>query len=317
LEVFINLDAEQKTDERQKVLSDAENKIFRVLEWLWDSIAEPVLDKLKFNSMPTDEHPLPRVWWCPTGLLSFLPIHASGYHDGQYRTVMDRVISAYTSTVRALRHSRANGAPPEQHKVFIVAMPNTPQIPSVRQKLPPLRLAKDEAFGVRLIWRQVPNVASVIVRKQATKRQIIDDLPTQTVVHLVCHADADEMDPSSSALMVEDGPITVAQISELNIRSGALVYLSACRTALSRATALSDEVITLTTAFQIAGFSRIVGALWNASDRVAFRVSTKFYQVMGGDVEKAAEALHIAVSEQRQKYRERPSIWASYIYVGA
>ena len=313
----INVDAEQKTPERQKVLSDAENKIFRVLEWLWDSLAEPVLGALKFNNAAADDLSLPQVWWCPTGLLSFLPIHAAGYRDRPGCTVMDRVVSAYTSTVRALRYSRTNGNPPERHKVFIVAMTNTPPIPGLRQKLPSLRLAKDEAFGVRLIWRQLPNVASVLVTKQPTRREIIEGIPSQTVAHLICHADADEMDPSSSALMVEDGSITVSLISELNIQSGALVYLSACRTALSRAAALSDEVITLTTAFQIAGVSRVVGSLWNTSDRVAFHISTKFYEAMGGNIELAARALHVAVSEQRYKYRERPSIWASSIYVGA
>ena len=46
--------------------------------------------------------------------LSFLPLHAAGYNqeppglDGRRRTVMDRVISSYTPTVRGLGYARTH-----------------------------------------------------------------------------------------------------------------------------------------------------------------------------------------------------------------
>lgn len=155
-----------------------------------------------------------------------------------------------------------------------------------------------------------------MVKTQPTQEDVLSELSNQTVIHLVCHADADETDPSSSALIIADGSITVSQISELNIQSAALVYLSACCSALSRTAALRDEAITLTTAFQIAGFSRIVGTLWNAEDHIACEVAISFYEAMGWDLNKAAEVLHNAVSEQRKKHYNRSSMWASYIYTG-
>ncbi|MER7723089.1 CHAT domain-containing protein [Streptomyces sp. NPDC096323] len=51
----------------------------------------------------------PRVWWVPTGSLALLPVHAAGHRDGS-RTLLDRVISSYTPTVRSLNTARA--APP-------------------------------------------------------------------------------------------------------------------------------------------------------------------------------------------------------------
>ncbi len=79
-----------------------------ILEWLWDTIACPVLDQLGYDD-PADgaaDDPA-RIWWMPTGALCRLPLHAAGYHrEGQGRTLLDRVVSSYTVTVHAL--GRAN-----------------------------------------------------------------------------------------------------------------------------------------------------------------------------------------------------------------
>lgn len=52
--------------------------------------------------------------------MAFLPLHAAGYHaehrgagpggPAAPRTVLDRVVSSYTTTVGALEHARARGA---------------------------------------------------------------------------------------------------------------------------------------------------------------------------------------------------------------
>lgn len=75
-----------------------EREIFSVLEWLWDAIVEPVLSRLGYSKRADNDSNLPNVWWCSTGLLSFLPIHAAGYYNGSSsQSAMDCVISAYTS----------------------------------------------------------------------------------------------------------------------------------------------------------------------------------------------------------------------------
>ena len=56
-----------------------------VLDWLWDAVAEPVLAVLGRTGPPSDGEPGPRVWWCPTGPLTVLPIHAAGHHP-RHRT---------------------------------------------------------------------------------------------------------------------------------------------------------------------------------------------------------------------------------------
>lgn len=80
----------------------------QTLEWLWDGIASPVLESLGYSDIPTSST-WPRIFWIPTGPLSALPIHAAGYHyPGSTNTVMDRVVSSYSSSVKALIQGRQN-----------------------------------------------------------------------------------------------------------------------------------------------------------------------------------------------------------------
>ncbi|MBJ6623475.1 hypothetical protein [Streptomyces sp. DHE17-7] len=45
--------------------------------WLWDAVVAPVLDVLGHTAEPAAGDAWPRVWWCPTGPLTFLPFHAA------------------------------------------------------------------------------------------------------------------------------------------------------------------------------------------------------------------------------------------------
>ena len=77
-----------------------------LLEWLWTTICRPCLDVLGFTE-PIDDEQWPHVWWVPTGPLSQLPLHAAGiYTQGSKETVLDRVVSSYASSIKALQHGR-------------------------------------------------------------------------------------------------------------------------------------------------------------------------------------------------------------------
>lgn len=221
---------------------------------------------------------------------------------------MDRVISAYTSTIRALKYSRDNITLSEENRGLIIAMPETPN----QQPLPGSR---DEAANVRKLTR--PQFKLDPVKFHPSRQEVREAIVGKIFAHFACHAKSDESDPSSSALIFNDGPITVGEISQLSIRGGSLAYLSACHTALSRAPKLDDESITLTSAFQVAGYSRVVGTLWSVVDWASSNVAAGFYKNMEGDVGKAADALHTAVKALREEHRSEPSLWAAYTYTGA
>jgi CHAT domain-containing protein len=304
------IEAWKSAEEHHKNIVRLENRISGVLEWLWESIAEPVLNSLGYSEQPSGNSTWPTVWWCPTGIVSYLPIHAAGYHDlstvPSNRTVMDRVVSAYTSTIKALKYSRNRNSQPTYPTTFIGAMPTTAHY----RKLPK---ARDEAYRVKYITKKYSTVQVV---ENITVQELGNQLPQTGIVHLVCHAVA-EPEPSTSRLLLEDGSLSMAEISRMKIQEGALAYLSACSTASGCAEAIKDECISLSTGFQVAGFARVVGTLWKADDQTAFNVAVLFYEDLDGDILRARRALHAAVRCVRDDCRDSPSLWAPYIYTGA
>jgi hypothetical protein len=161
-----------------------------VLEWLWDAAARPILDELNYRHTPVPGTAWPRLWWVPGGLLGFLPLHAAGYHrklpgaDGR-RTVMDRVISSYTPTVRALGYARErNIASTTAERALIVAMPTTPGIDS------PLPHVAKEA---ELVHARLPGSTLLIEdpgitnAHPPTNANVLAHLGGCAIAHFACH----------------------------------------------------------------------------------------------------------------------------------
>ncbi|MGH3374029.1 MAG: CHAT domain-containing protein, partial [Actinoallomurus sp.] len=276
----------------------------RTLGWLWDAVAEPVLDALPPSYDGTA--PLRRIWWMPTGALSFLPLHAAGHHDGGGRTVMDRAISSYTPTLRMLHRSRAAlgsagvGLP---RMPLVVSMPTTPGAP----ELPGVARETGELMRLR------PG-AVFLETEDATREATVAALATSSWVHFACHAVSDPAEPSASHLVLEDGPLTVMDIARLRIENAGLAYLSACSTARGGAR-LADEAIHIGSAFQLAGYPHVVATLWPIADTAAATVAAEVYAGMG---EGAAAAVHAATRSLRDACGGRsPLLWASHIHIGA
>ncbi|MFD0634299.1 CHAT domain-containing protein [Catenulispora yoronensis] len=294
------------------------------LEWLWDTVAEPVLNALGYRAAPAAGAAWPRVWWAPGGLLGLLPLHAAGRHsedgvrDGG-SSVMDRVVSSYTPTVRALRHARRRQATgPGTSSSLIVAMPTTPGLPGDGR----LAHVPGEVAALR---RRLPNPL-VLNDSIATRPYVLNQLPLHAIAHFACHGSHDPADPSQSRLILHDhreAPLTVASLAPVNLDHARLAYLSACDTALSTAAGLLDEAIHLTSAFQLAGYAHVVGTLWAIDDEIAVEIAEDFYTGIHNestgefDFASAAHALHRAIRVQRDRYPRTPSLWAAHLHAGA
>nr|WP_237417836.1 CHAT domain-containing protein [Actinomadura rayongensis] len=294
----------------------AEDELHDVLGWLWDTVAAPVLDALGYTGVPRGAWP--RVWWCPVGVLAYLPLHAAGHHhdlvaDVPPRTVMDRVVSSYTPTIRALAYARRE-TERENGSALIVAMPETPD-------MAPLPGADAEAHRVAGLLAD----PTVLRTRAATRKAVLKALPDHSVVHFACHTATDWDDPGANRLLLHDHavrPLTVAEISRQRLTGADLAYLSACGTSDTHPR-LVDEAVHITAAFQLAGYRTTIGTLWPLSDRVATQVAEEVYAALtdGGarppDTACAALALHHALRRVRAAFLDAPTLWAGQIHAGA
>jgi tetratricopeptide (TPR) repeat protein len=290
------------------------------LGWLWDTVTAPVLERMGLDRCPADGE-WPRLWWIPTGALAFLPLHAAGHHpaEGPHSlgagdlgplTVMDRVISSYTPTVRTLMHLRSRpGDSATLPRPLVVAVPETPQAPSL----------PGAAAEAHFVAERFPS-ALVLEGALATRQQVLDALPVHNWAHFACHARSDQSDPSTSGLILHDGPLTVTEIASRRADNAEFAFLSACSTARG-GSILADEAIHIAGAFQLAGYANVVATLWPIPDDLAVEAARFIYEQMNsGSTTRpllpVAAAVHASVRHLRGVYPAAPAIWAAHIHYG-
>ncbi|MEU2042687.1 CHAT domain-containing protein [Nocardia niwae] len=278
---------------RQRVISE-------ILAWLWDVIAHPVLQATPSNS---SEGSLPRVWWLPTGLLGLLPLHAAG-HPGQ-PGVLDTVISSYTPTLRTLAYAHTRPRATDRRQLT-VALRHTPGLPDLPGTV-------NEAT---ILHNHHPDLP-LLLDSAATTDRVLTALPEATWAHFACHAGIDFTAPSRSGLQLHDAPLTLPQISRLQLTHAELAYLSACSTA-HRGFRHADESLHPASAFQLAGFRHVIACLWPLADHTAATAATTFYEHLPDTAaaDHAATALHRTTRNLRAQHPDRPDLWAGLIHSG-
>ncbi|MGW7431578.1 CHAT domain-containing protein [Streptomyces sp. NPDC054861] len=296
----------------------AMRRLTDTLAWLWDTVTEPVLDRLGLRTVPIDDEPWTRLWWCPTGWLSFLPLHAAGRTDpasrasaGSGRSVMDRVVSSYTPTLRALVRARRAPATASARRPapLIVSLAETPGAA-------PLPGASQEARLLRGLFPDGVELAG----RAATVDAVRDRLPAHPWVHFSCHGVSDPLEPSASGLVLHDGRLTVLHAAEQSPTEAVLAVLSACSTSQG-GMLLPDESVHLVSAFQLAGYPHVIGTLWPVADKVATRLTERFYASLADDLAHGrpldpATALHGPVRELRARLLHAPHLWAAHLHNG-
>src|SRR5262249_11850637 len=148
-------------------------------------------------------------------------------------TVVDRVVSSYTPTIRALTHARRAGpADPAGHadaanipnRVLVVAMPHTPGAADL-----PGALAEAER-----LHQLHPGQVTVLTGSETAHAAVRAALPAAESAHFACHGASDMTNPSNSRLLLADyqqRPLTVADVARVRLEDADLTFLSACSTA--------------------------------------------------------------------------------------
>ncbi|KAI3322317.1 CHAT domain-containing protein [Xylariaceae sp. AK1471] len=264
-----------------KAMSQRNPESPEILEWLWNSIANPILDALGF-SQPVSGDIWPRLWWIPTGLLGKFALHAAGCHtQGPGKSVLDRVMSSYSSSVKAIIHNRRprskpNTTKPSAGQILLVNMQDTP---GGFQQLP---FASKEISIVRQVCK---SMAIDPIEPSRLKEDILAQMRNCEIFHFAGHGESHFIDPMHSSLFLEDWEQDRFRVSDMldmafGDRLPFLAYLSACRTGRIRNERFSDESLHLINSCQLVGFRHVVGTLWNVDDELCLDMAKMTYEGM-------------------------------------
>ncbi|PPQ81854.1 hypothetical protein CVT25_013454 [Psilocybe cyanescens] len=297
-----------------------------ILKELWLLVVNPILEALGFMS-PSNEKPpssLSRIWWCATGPLAFLPIHAAGRYGRHKKeaatTLSHYAISSYIPTVRTLvdrvksplsLHGRKSG-------LFLVSQADTPNLP----------LIPGASAEVRAVKQRVSQCSTMEIHclesVNATIIQSLQNMDTYSCVHFACHASQNTADPLRSAFYLHDGQLDLSSIIQKRLENADLAFLSACQTSAGDEK-LSEEAVHLAAGMLAAGYRGVVATMWSIQDRYGAQLAEDFYEKLVNDdsrkfnSERAACSLHFATQKLRNSLGDSESsllIWVPYVHFG-
>ncbi|KAF6746665.1 CHAT domain-containing protein [Ephemerocybe angulata] len=299
-------------------------RVCRILADLWNYLAKPIVDvlDLKRSDSPT------RIWWCLTGALSTLPIHAAGIYGDSYPvSMMDYAVSSYISSLSsfALFASQGQVESKNQNSLLVLSQPNSPgrnPIPGATREAKLVRQAASDG-GVLTSEIQSADSSTEGVRRAMTHFNC---------VHFACHASQDPTAPLKSGFHLENGDtLTLSSIMGLNLGSRDLAFLSACQTSTGDEK-LSEESVHLAAAMLACGYRSVVATMWSIHDETAPELAESFYKYLlegsrkggvhsqvDGDGSRSAMALHSAITNLRRSTGDSVSSlldWVPYVHFG-
>jgi tetratricopeptide (TPR) repeat protein len=280
----------------------------RALNKIWTCLGWPIIVKLEaLGELHLGS--LRRVWWCVTGMLTFLPIHASFPQLNPRKRspapgMMDRVISSYTPTLSALYRAQRQQPLP----VLMLAVCD-PSLPSAE-------------FEMDVIGRHLSSHEVVFLKgPEMTSVRVLDLLKECTWAHFACHGIQDKDQPMNSALSMHDRNLTLSRIAQDSLCHAECAFLSACQSA-QVSSRVADESLHLAAGLQSAGFRSVVGTMWSIKDMNGSIVADKFYdQVFRNGADHAAAsdtalALHLALRHLRDIAQVPLAQWVPFIHLG-
>ncbi|KAF8139335.1 CHAT domain-containing protein [Mycena galopus ATCC 62051] len=279
---------------REESCLDLEDEFARILSELWIQLVRPILNALAITT-PTKEN-LPRIWLCPTGLLSFLPIHAAGLYGEDVPF-----------------GSKLSDFEPRKFQLLAVAQPS-----SAGQSYIPG--TKDEI--VRIQQCAGTNVAVCpLLDEDTTIENVEAGMMKSGWVHFACHGVQDRSMPTESALLLAGSSrLTLERIIKLSFPHAEFAFLSACQTATGNVE-LQDESVHLAAGMLLAGYRGVIATMWSIQDddapQVAADVYEHLFKTSPPNPTQAAEALHIAIRNLQERAGEKSFFrWVPFIHVG-
>ncbi|KAH6905434.1 CHAT domain-containing protein [Coprinopsis sp. MPI-PUGE-AT-0042] len=276
-----------------------------ILRELWEVVVKPILDALALATKSAT--PSTRIWWCPTGPFSFLPIHAAGiYGQGaSSECLADYAVSSYTPTVSALtaRVKKKRDCKAGDPRLLLVSVPEA--------------MGKAPIFGTTTEVRALRDLATTngidhlgLEGEEATAESVMEEIAQSSIVHLACHGSQNGAEPMRSCFSLQDKDLDLSTIIKANLKNADLAFLSACQTGTGDES-LSNEAVHLAAGMLAAGFRGTVATM------IFLRGEGR-----GGggiDAEDAAFGLHYATQELKKRLggAEKSFLaWVPYVHYG-
>ena len=189
-----------------------------------------------------------------------------------------------------------------------------------------LSYSKSEASETNLKKEKSPRVLHI-----ATHGYFFEDIPLDTTNNRFFGMDRNQMiqDPMlRSGLLFtganrtlkgetsfgENGLLSAAEVSLLNLKETELVVLSACETGKGEIKN-SEGVYGLRKAFSDAGAQNIIMSLWKVDDEVTQEFMTRFYEIWLNENASIRETFNKTQLEIKAKYPQ-PYYWGAFILMG-
>ncbi|TEB35675.1 hypothetical protein FA13DRAFT_1788289 [Coprinellus micaceus] len=316
-----------RTGEDTKDVDDEDGEdVNSILKGLWINLVNPILGMLGFQERRNKLSPetLPRVWWCPTGPLSFLPLHAAGIYQGlEVESVMDYAVSSYTPAASALTNRVRGNHLIDEHisGLFLTSQPDAPGVPSIPGTTKEVTSIHEHAVAHDIRVLKLEGDAVTI-------EGCLGHMEQYSSIHLACHATQDHHDPLRSRFRFHKGNLKLSEVMQRSLKNADLAFLSACETGTGAET-LSDEAVHLAAGMLAAGYQRVVATMWEIGDGYAPQVADYFYQYLWAhrgkgsgttfDGTLSAHALHHATRNLQGRLDNSDSsllAWIPYVHFG-
>ncbi|KAF7349990.1 hypothetical protein MVEN_01300300 [Mycena venus] len=286
-----------------------------ILSELWCKIVHPVLNALAITTPVSQD--LGRIWWCPTGPLAFLPIHAAGLYGEDQASglkLSDFLISSYTPSLTALIQGfRPQSELHSDLQLLAVSQPaaeGQSEIPKTREEIRCIQ--QHAASRIQMQW---------LDKDMATIENVQKGMKVARWAHFACHGMQSPSPTESALLLAGSSQLTLSNIIALSLPNADLAFLSACQTATG-SQELQDESVHLTAGMLLAGYRGVIGTMWSIMDNDAPQVAGDVYahllEASPLDPTRAAEALHLAIQKLQEQLGANKSFlrWVPFIHFG-
>ncbi|KAH9014131.1 CHAT domain-containing protein, partial [Lactarius deliciosus] len=307
---------------RDKYGLDSENydrTLAFVLAKLYKLVGKSVIARLRHLGVPEQS----RIWWCPTSVFCFLPLHAMGpipSEDREKRYFLDLYICSYTPTLSALIQSRNHNPGSrslERPSLLLVAQANA-SLPTVKGEIQVIQDLRDNTN----------TEVTSLISEAATPAAVIDGFRHYQFVHFACHGTLEAGKPFEAGFELHgDERLTLLEIVRSHLPTAEFAFLSACHTAEATEGSVVDEILHLAAAVQYCGFRSVVGTMWAMVDEDGRDLAEQFYKALFSTTsardqgipycERSAKALRSAVKKLWKKKRITLERWVNFVHYGA